>query len=537
MVSRGAGGSARDLLGGIVGLTVIAAATSWAAESPAPPLRHLYLLPILWGAVRFGQLGGLLAGLLAVLLYSPLVLPAVEQEGLTEETLDGLVTFGIFLGIGALAGALAQRARAQAERYNTLLALQRILGSGDEIEPTLAAVTTELRSALGAREVALMLFSEGEPLLVVRRAGAPPARPGQGEGFCDESAARWVVREGRSLFIADPETDPRLGPPPPGSRSPGVRRLFLVPLRARDDCIGVMAVEREGEFPRSDRTAVETLGLQLALGIENARLAARQRRFAQELEEKVAAATRSLRELDQAKTDFLSIVSHELKTPLTAVQGFSELLLTRPILPDRARQFLGYIHQEAERLGRIVADLLDLSRIELGRGVELHRSPVALGPLLQANGELFQAQTSRHRLIWEASPDLPLALADRDATDQVIKNLLSNALKYSPEGGVVRLWAARSGREPGMVEIGVSDQGVGIPAEALLRVFEKYYRVSHPATVRARGLGIGLALAKHLIEAQGGRIWAESQEGRGSRFVATLPIAAEPLRPALGSDR
>lgn len=523
----------------------------WAAQSPAPPLRHLYLLPILWGAIRFGQLGGLLAGLLAVLLYSPLVLPAVEQEGLTQETLDGLVTFGIFLGVGALAGALVQRARGQALRYNTLLALQRALGSGDELAPTLAAAASELKNALSAREVAVLVFSGGPPLLaqsegaprsdpveirewhysdtllVVSRAGEQPAPAGlpQNGGFCHNSAAGWVVREGQSLFIADLETDPRLGPPSPGPLNPRPRRLFLVPLRARDGCIGVMVVEREGEFPRADRTAVETLGLQLALGIENARLAARQRRFAQELEEKVAAATRSLRELDQAKSDFLSIVSHELKTPLTAVQGFSELLLTRPIPPDRARQFLGHIHQEAERLGRIVGDLLDLSRIELGRDVELHRTPVALGPLLEANGELFQAQTSRHHLVWQAPPELPLVLADRDATDQVLKNLLSNAIKYSPGGGVVKLWAERSAREPGMVEIAVSDQGVGIPDEACSRIFEKYYRVAHPATAQARGLGIGLALVKHLIEAQGGRIRVESREGWGSRFIATLPIA------------
>ena len=502
----------------------------WTAQSPAPPLRHLYLLPILWGAIRFGQLGGLLAGLLAVLLYSPQVLPAVEQEGLTQETLDGLVTFGIFLGVGALAGALAQRARAQALRYNTLLALHRILGSGDELEPTLVAAATELKSALGAREVALLVFSEDGTPLVVSRAGEQPAPAGRSQrgAFCHDSAAGWVVREGQSLFIPDLDTDPRLGQSSSGRFNPRPRRLFLVPLRARDGGIGVMAVEREGEFSRADRTAVETLGIQLALGIENARLVARQRRFAEELEEKVAAATRSLRELDQAKSDFLSIVSHELKTPLTSVQGFSELLLTRPIPPDRARQFLGYIHQEAERLGRIVGDLLDLSRIELGRGVELHRTPVPLGPLLEANGELFQAQTSRHHLIWEASPDLPPVLADRDATDQVLKNLLSNAIKYSPGGGAVRLWAARSASEPGMVEVGVSDRGVGIPEEARARIFEKYYRVSHPATAQARGLGIGLALVKHLIEAQGGRIRVESRVGHGSRFIATLPIATKP---------
>lgn len=506
------------------------AAIVWAAQGPAPLLRYFYLIPILWGAVRFGRLGGLLGSLLAVLLYAPFVIPAVEQKGMTAETLDGLVTFGIFLGVGSLAGALAQWARDQSARYDMLAALQLALGNDGELRAILFAAAEKLKVALSAREVSLLVLSSGEATLVVSRTDEQPPTVGFGQdkGFCHDSAAGWVLREGKSLFIADLETDPRFGPP--SSIRPGLRprRLFLVPLRARDGCIGAMAVEREGEFPRADRDTVETLGLQLALGIENARLAARQRRFAQELEEKVAAATQGLRELDQAKSDFLSVVSHELKTPLTSLQGFSELLLTRPSSPERTRQFLGYIHQEAERLGRIVGDLLDLSRIELGRGIELRRAPLPLGPLLEANGELFRAQTSRHQLAWEVPSDLPQVLADRDAADQVIKNLLSNALKYSPGGGAVRLWAARSDRDPGMVEIGVSDQGVGIPKEALPRIFEKYYRVPHPATAQARGLGIGLALVRHLIEAQGGAIWVESQEGQGSRFIVTLPVAPEP---------
>lgn len=536
MVREGSRGASGDL-GGIGGLlAAVTAAIAWGSQGPAPLLRYLYLLPILWGAVRFGRFGGLLTGVLAVLLYAPFVLPAVEQMGMRGETGDGLVAFGIFLVVGSLAGALAQRAKDQSARYHTLLALQRALRSGGELRASLSALAEEVKTGLGARAVSLLVLSQEEPPFVIGRTDEP--RPtggaGQAEEVCHGSAAAWVFREAQSLFIDDLETDPRFGP----SDSPGPdfrpRRLFLVPLRTQEGSLGVMAVERAGEFSRQDRAVVETLGLQLALGIENARLTARQRRFAQELAEKVAAATRSLRELDRAKSDFLSIVSHELRTPLTSLQGFSELLLTRAASPERTRQFLGYIHQEAERLGRIVGDLLDLSRIELGRGSELRREPLSLGPLLEANGELFQAQTSRHQLTWELPPDLPPVLADRDAVDRVLKNLLSNALKYSPGGGLVRLWAARADRHPAMIEIGVSDQGVGIPPEALSRIFEKYYRVPHPAVTQVRGLGIGLALAKHLVEAQDGTIRVESREGEGSRFIVTLPVAPAPAPP--GAD-
>jgi signal transduction histidine kinase len=525
-----------DLFGVVGLLAAVTTTVVWTSEGPAPVLRYFYLIPILWGAVRFGWLGGMLSSLMAVLLYAPFVLPAVESKGMASGTLDGLVTFGIFLVLGSLAGTLAQRAQAESARYHTLLALQRVLFGGGELRAILFAAVEELKLALGAREVSLLILSPGEVPLVVSRTDelpSPASFEPNGE-FRHDSAAGWVLREGRSLFIADLETDPRFRLPSAAGLGLRPRRLFLVPLQAREGCVGVMAVEREGEFPGADRTAMETLGLQLALGIENARLAARQRRFALELEEKVAAATRGLRELDQAKSDFLSIVSHELRTPLTSLQGFSELLLTRPSSPERTRQFLGYIHQEAERLGRIVGDLLDLSRIELGRGIELRQAPLTLGPLLEANGEQFRAQTTCHQLTWEVPLDLPQVLADRDALNQVIKNLLSNALKYSPGGGAVRLWAARSDRDPGMVEIGVSDQGVGIPREMISRIFEKYYRVSHPDTAQVRGLGIGLALVKHLIEAQGGSIRVESREGQGSCFTVALPMAPEsPARTGL----
>jgi signal transduction histidine kinase len=176
-------------------------------------------------------------------------------------------------------------------------------------------------------------------------------------------------------------------------------------------------------------------------------------------------------------------------------------------------------------LGRIVADLLDLSRIESGRAGPLLPAPLALGPLIEANAELFGAQSERHTVSPEIWGDLPPVLADRDAMERVLKNLLSNAIKYSPGGGAVRIWARGSAEDPEQVEIGVEDQGVGIPAAALSWIFEKYSRVPHPGTGHVRGLGIGLALVKSLVEAQGGRIRVESEVGAGSRFIVTLPVA------------
>lgn len=493
----------------------------WSDGAPASGFRHLYLVPTLWAALRFGAVGGGVGGLLAALLYAPFVLPAIERGGLAAETVEGLISLALFLFIGGVTGPLAFRLQTHAARSRLLLGLQRTLASGETLTGVLREVAGELCAALDARAVAIALLPPGSEPLVVRR--------GQGDdgdracAFRADSAAGWVLREGRSLFVGDLESDLRFGPPRLIAGPP--RRVVLAPLRAREERLGVLAVERWGEFSREQRAMVETLGLQLALGIENRQLADRQRRFAEELEEKVAAATQRLRELDRAKSDFVSIVSHELRTPLTSIQGFSELLLTRPASAERARRVLSSIHREAERLGRIVADLLDLSRIESGRAGPLLPVPLALGPLIEANAELFGAQSERHTVSPEIWGDLPPVLADRDAMERVLKNLLSNAIKYSPGGGAVRIWARGSAEDPEQVEIGVEDQGVGIPAAALSWIFEKYSRVPHPGTGHVRGLGIGLALVKSLVEAQGGRIRVESEVGAGSRFIVTLPVA------------
>jgi signal transduction histidine kinase len=285
----------------------------------------------------------------------------------------------------------------------------------------------------------------------------------------------------------------------------------------------VLAVERLGELPASIRAGAEEIARHLALGIENVRLTLRQRRFAGELEDKVAAATVRLRELDQAKTEFLSVVAHELRTPLTALQGFSELLIERSLPPERTSRFLRHIHGEAERLGRIVTELLDLSRIEAGRGLDLKHEEVDLAELVERNIDLFAAEHRGHRFEWAPHATLPPLSADPDAIDRMLKNLLSNAVKYSPRGGRVAVAARPALDRPGMLEISVEDDGVGITAKDLPRIFDRYVRVPNPDTAAARGLGLGLSMVQALAEAHGGSVEVESLPGKGSRFRLLLP--------------
>ncbi|MFA5516197.1 MAG: ATP-binding protein [Desulfuromonadales bacterium] len=227
------------------------------------------------------------------------------------------------------------------------------------------------------------------------------------------------------------------------------------------------------------------------------------------------------KELDRLKSEFICTAAHELRTPLTAILGFSELLLGRSDLPpEQQRDFLGYIRQKAENLAEIITDLLDLSRIEAGRGLHLCRESCDINALVQETGLTHSVHSGRHAIeivLQDKSVELSL---DRGKITQVLENLLSNAIKYSPNGGAVQICG---GLVPGAYQVYVKDEGIGLSRQEAARVFDKFYRVdgSHSA---APGTGLGLSISKHIVEAHGGRIWVESKKGQGATFYFTLPL-------------
>ena len=484
----------------------------WAGDGAMVSLRHLYLLPTLWAAFASGAPGGCLAGLLAGFLQAPLVLPWIEGTGLTASAVDGLVALATPLASGWVVGHLRDQSRARARRLGALLEIQQGLARDGPLDLRLEEVAERMRVALGAERAGLVVGTGGRPAVV----SAPP-----GVRIFPRDHAENTLRGGGPVTSRDLAGDERFGEAePPG---PAPRRGLVLPLDSGAGRVGALALEWRGELTPGMRVAAHEMAMHLALGIENARLLLLQRRFALELEDKVLAATERLRELDRAKSDFLSVVSHELRTPLTALQGFSELLLSRSVPPEQARRFIGHLHSEAERLGRIVTELLDLSRIEAGRPEALRREAVDLGEMVERNLELFAESHPRHRFRWGPAGGLAPVAADRDALDRVLKNLLSNAVKYSPRGGAVTVTAGPAPGLDRMIELAVEDEGVGIPAAALPRIFDKYVRVPDPDTATARGLGLGLALVKALAEAHGGSVAVESRPGQGSRFRVLLP--------------
>lgn len=231
-----------------------------------------------------------------------------------------------------------------------------------------------------------------------------------------------------------------------------------------------------------------------------------------------------LKRLDQMKTDFVSHVSHELRTPLTSIKGFVATLLadTEGYYDlETRREFLQIIDQECDRLTRLINDLLNLSRIEAGRALELVLKPVDVADIARKIVEIQKNYTSKHQFVVDVKGSIPTIIADEDKVDQVITNLVSNAVKYSPDGGEVRI-TIQQDPESGGVLVAVKDQGIGIPKDVLPRLFQRFYRVEGR---KISGTGLGLYLTRHLVEAHGGKIWVESEEGKGSIFYFTLPPA------------
>jgi PAS domain S-box-containing protein len=227
------------------------------------------------------------------------------------------------------------------------------------------------------------------------------------------------------------------------------------------------------------------------------------------------------KEMERMKDELVSTVSHELRTPLTSLRGFAELMLKRTFPPEKQREFLRVIHSESMRLTELINDFLDLQRIEAGRQVYNFAS-IALEAIIRDILLVFNLDDAKHQLRLDIPPWLPAVQVDPARIQQVIANLLSNAIKFSPQGGTVTIGA---GLEGDTVKVWVSDQGIGIPPEALPSLFKKFFRVDNRDTRSIGGTGLGLALVKEIIKAHGGRVWVESTAGKGSCFFFTLPLS------------
>jgi len=235
--------------------------------------------------------------------------------------------------------------------------------------------------------------------------------------------------------------------------------------------------------------------------------------------EAAAAHLAGLERLNQLKSEFVSLVSHEFRTALVRIQGFSEMIRDEDVTVDEAKGYATDINSEAERLNRMINDMLDLDRIEAGR-LTMHMSRFHINDLLEQAVERGRASSAQHTMTSDFDPIDPIIEADADRIAQVISNLVSNAIKYSPSGGEIHVSSRMSA---GHVDVGVRDHGLGIAPDFIKRLFSRYERYEKTSG-KILGTGLGLAITRQIVEMHNGKIWVDSEPGKGSEFHFTLPL-------------
>lgn len=318
-------------------------------------------------------------------------------------------------------------------------------------------------------------------------------------------------REEKELFASDPVL-----------RRTGIDFAVALPLIAGDRVVGVFALERPArgkEFSSEDILLLEAIGRQAGVAIQNARLYEETRQHLEALEK----AHEELMVLDRMKSDFVSTVSHELRSPLAVIEGFAKTLSEHfdRIDVDTQRESIEIILKKSIALEGLIENILDMSRIEEGR-LEVSREPFDIIELCREVGEDQERVEELHEVVLNADGKPIVVLADRDKAEVALGNLLRNALKFSPEGGEVVVSVTK---EDGMAQVSVSDKGIGIEPEQQERIFDRFYQIDSSETRSFPGSGLGLYITRELVESMGGRVWLESEPGAGSVFTFTLPLA------------
>lgn len=437
----------------------------------------------------------------------------------TQDDLRLLQTLAGQLAVIIENARLHREMQRRLSEVSTLHAFAQQMSTSLNMNEVLDSIVTSLKRVLGCRSVNIwLLASDGQALEIALANGLQAkwkqaARLKLGEGIAGQVAAT-----GRPIYVPDTHAIEFI------FFDPIVRSLLCVPMVVHERVIGALAIDKDtpNAFTPDDERVLTIAAAQASVALENARLYQDLQERARRLEQAYA----ELQEVDRLKDELVQNVSHELRTPLTFIKGYVELLLAGEMgdLTKEQRESLSIVADKTDMVSRLVADIMLLQQIE---HESLRWTDIDLGQAARRALQSHEAAATQAGLTLRAivPPDFPLVRADRDRLNQVFDNLLGNAIKFSPNGGEITIQLADAGE---MVQVAISDTGIGIPPDQLERIFERFYQVDGSVTRKYGGAGLGLAIVKRIVEAHGGRIWANSELGRGSTFTFTLPKVKGP---------
>ncbi len=412
--------------------------------------------------------------------------------------------------------------RTKIQRLERLLEISRTLTATLDL-PQLLNALIDIACELTQSEVASILLydSESGKLRFEASPGKHRSELRKIAVPLENSVAGWIFTHSQPLVIQDASQDARIYRHVDKVLGFATHSILGVPLLARGEPIGVLeAVNKvnEGNYTEEDLEVLETLAVQAAVAIENARLM-----------ENIRLANEELKRLDRMKSDFIAIASHELRTPLGLILGHATFL--KEFVPPKHQEQMDVIIRSAMRLKTIIEDMATIAHKEQGQS-RVRREPFSMSKLIEETVDRFRAQAAEKNIAIEFDvPDgNPLIVdGDREKLDVVLTNLVKNAITFTDPGGQVGIKAEG---DEGLVKVFVVDTGIGIPEKDIQRVFDRFYQVESHLTRKHGGMGLGLSIAKAMVEMHNGQIWCESKEGTGSLFCFMIPASRERAKAA-----